>query len=279
MRSFALRAVLAIAAGAPAAASEFAALANRAANASAPEAKIELYGRALEAWSPKDGASNKAVVLANRAALLHNIERYEEALRDLDASMSLSGDNPIALANKGAALSRLGRGEEAVEAFTRAIRMEPRNPIHYASRAVANDALGRTEEAILDYDVLLSIDPAFRDGRKTRGSLHFKLGDHEKAIADFEAAIAANKKDRRAYQLLALAREAIEVGRKNAEIAARNRELERRNQAARGASSSRAARPSPPRSDSPGPLSGIDARIWLAAGGLLLLGIGIKSLR
>ncbi|OIO11726.1 MAG: hypothetical protein AUJ52_01640 [Elusimicrobia bacterium CG1_02_63_36] len=257
------------------AAGEFLRDSNRAAETTDPAAKTALYTRALGAWTPADGDRNKAIVLANRAALHHGAGRYEDAIADLDASMAIMGENPIAVANRGAALSRLERHAEAVGEFTKAIRMEPRNPVHYASRAVAHDAMGNTSQAILDYNVLLSIDPAFKDGFKTRGSLHFKSGEYEEAVRDFDAAIAADKGDRRAYQLRALAREAIDIREKNAAIQARSE-----SRAATEAPARAAPRRDPEPSTGNSPANaGPDARIWLAAGGLLLLGLGLRALK
>ncbi len=248
---------------------DFAALSNRAVSTDSPEAKIELYSRALKSWTPRDGDHNKAVVLANRAAIRHQVGDFEGAIKDLTASMDVLGKGALTLANRGAALASLGRHSEAVSDFTEAIRHDPRNPTHYASRAIAHDAMGKTEQAILDYNVLLSIDPAFKEGRKTRGSLLFKAGRYAEAVADFDAAISLNRNDRRAYQLKALAEEAIAQTKKNAEVQVRNEEMKRRS-----AAQSR-QRPQ----QLPFKMPDIDPRIWLFAAGLLLLGFGIRALK
>ncbi|PCI35173.1 MAG: hypothetical protein COB53_11210 [Elusimicrobia bacterium] len=253
-------------------ASDFISYSNRAVQTDSTEAKIELYSRALDAWTAKDGDRNKGVVLANRAALRHQHGDFEGAIQDLDASMKILGENPLARANRGAALARLGRYAEAADDFTQAIRDEPRNPAHYASRAVSHDAIGKTDQAILDYNVLLSIDPSFKDGHKTRGSLFFKVGRYREAIADFDAAIQINRNDRRAYQLKALAEAAIDQSKKNAAVTAHNEEMKRRN-AAQGPPKRQ------PLPELPFKFPDIDPRIFLAGGGLLFLGIGIRALK
>jgi len=256
-----------------AATGDFVRFSNQAAKTSSPQTKLRLYSRALASWTRADGDRNKGVVLANRAGVRHQVGDYEGAIKDLDASMEIIGENALTRANHGAALASLGRHAEAIEDFTQAIRLEPRNPTHYASRAIAHDAIGKTEQAILDYNDLLSFAPSFKNGNKTRGSLLFKAGRYAEAVSDFDAAIALNRNDRRAYQLKALAEAAIEQTKKNKRIQARNKEMQRRAEAAKSANAGRAA-PMPPIE-----IPDIDPRFWLAAGGLLLLGIGFYALK
>jgi superkiller protein 3 len=63
---------------------------------------------------------NDALAYTGKGAVLHNLERYEEALMAYEEALRLNPKNALAYTNKGLTLDRLGRSIEAQQARKKA---------------------------------------------------------------------------------------------------------------------------------------------------------------
>jgi tetratricopeptide (TPR) repeat protein len=80
--------------------------------------------------------ARRAVELAPQSGLVRDtlgwvyfkLGRYEDAVREIGASLGLGEEDPVVLEHLGDALSALGRDEEAREAWRRALAWEPGRP-------------------------------------------------------------------------------------------------------------------------------------------------------
>ena len=88
------------------------------------------YGRAIE------GTGAAAIdALFNRAALLNRLDRHEDALVDLDATIRLAPANAAAHSLRGIVLRSLERLDEAADALDRALALQSSRPIALQGRA------------------------------------------------------------------------------------------------------------------------------------------------
>jgi len=78
---------------------------------------------------PKQENGDKlAVYYCNRAAALHNLERYDEAIMDCDVSALLNPQYTKAYVRRANAYEKSERTEEALRDAKKALELEPKNP-------------------------------------------------------------------------------------------------------------------------------------------------------
>jgi tetratricopeptide (TPR) repeat protein len=122
----------------------------------------------------------------SRANVLHELHRYEEALRIYDGILSDRPDDVDALVQRGHMLWHLDRDEEARADLERAIRLEP-------DRADAHDFLGtvllaqgKPKDALDRIDRAIELGPTVARYRRNRGAvLHHGLGKPKEALDEF----------------------------------------------------------------------------------------------
>ena len=122
-----------------------------------------------------------APTLQTRAAIaLHNLERFEQSLTDIQRAFELDPDNAEICNNAGVFLRRLDRGEEfPIAWFDRAIERKPDFVIAYQNKGYALGRLHRFAEAFATYDALRAIDPDNAEGEWSVSLLHLLTGNFE----------------------------------------------------------------------------------------------------
>ena len=61
-----------------------------------------------------------------KAATLHNLGKYQEAIEWYDKALKIDRNN-LALNNKGLALNNLGKYQEAIEWYDKVLEIDPNN--------------------------------------------------------------------------------------------------------------------------------------------------------
>ncbi len=113
---------------------------------------IEYLNSALKA------NSKVATIWNNRAIVLSDVGRFDEAKRDLNEALKLNANYASAHGNLGLIHIATGESEKAIESFTKAIRLAQSNPTHYKNRGSAHHSLGNLDKALADFDSALRID-------------------------------------------------------------------------------------------------------------------------
>ena len=72
----------------------------------------------------------------NRASLLQDLRRLEEALAGCDRAIALNPRYGIAHSNRGNILKALNRPDEALSSYDRAIALDPGNASAYWNKAL-----------------------------------------------------------------------------------------------------------------------------------------------
>ncbi len=152
----------------------------------------------------------KAGAYNNRGLAKHDLERYEEAIRDYDKAIELQPDYAAAYHNRGLAKNSLQRYEEAIKDYDKVIELQPEDAEAYHNRGVAKYDLQRYEEAIADYDKAIELQPKLAKAYYNRGLAKHDLERYEEAIADYDKAIELQSEDANAYNNRGLAKYNLE---------------------------------------------------------------------
>ena len=196
-------------------------------------AKLKVYDDKTAALGYIDKAlsisPNDADNLFARGAILSEMGKSQQALRDFDRCLAIDPKYNEALVNRGDILRKAGKTAEALEAFNTAIRIKPKgNPQVYNNRGVLHREEGRLEaalndfneairqnpsripalsnranlflqqtvkrypDAIADYDRILALDPTNDNAYFWRGYARLKLGEKDLALKDYNDAIRLN---------------------------------------------------------------------------------------
>jgi tetratricopeptide (TPR) repeat protein len=111
----------------------------------------------------------------------------EPALEDLSAFIGPGAAHPLALLMRGRALRQLQRFPEALADLDRAVEIGPSAPA-YVERGLVLGQTGREDAALEDAGRALRLDPAHAPAWALRGVLWHRRGDEERACADWRRA-------------------------------------------------------------------------------------------
>ncbi|MFI7443560.1 tetratricopeptide repeat protein [Nonomuraea indica] len=155
------------------------------------EEAVELAERDL----PGEHPIHRLVLYANRAQLLAQAGRVEEALADYAVAIGADPGYPDYYLDRGGLLHRLGRHADALADFEAAIRLSPPFPEAYYDRAEVRYATGDLDGALADLGRTLELDPGFVPAYANRSGLLAAAGDHDGARRDAERGLALAPRD------------------------------------------------------------------------------------
>jgi adenylate cyclase len=179
----------------------------------------ELVSRAL-ALDP-----NSAYAHEEKAWVLLDQGRLDEALAEAERAHSLDPANPYAYANMGEAFIALGRFEKALDFFDKAIRLSPHDPVlyyFYGAKARAYNELKQYDQAIEAARQAIAINPSSPlSGYAALGSAYVYTGQSDKSLETCDQAIRLFPRDpecysdsSRAYYAMKQYDQAIEAARR-----------------------------------------------------------------
>jgi tetratricopeptide (TPR) repeat protein len=144
---------------------------------------IEINPQFAEAWY------NKAIVLGE-------VGRYEEAITAYDTAFSINPqiEHAEAWCNKGTAFLHLGRYEEAITAYNTALSINPNleNAGVWTNIGVTLFNLGMYEGAIAAYGRAIKINPQFAEAWCNKATALGHLDQYEEAIEAYDKAFSIN---------------------------------------------------------------------------------------
>ena len=117
------------------------------------------------------------------------MNRFDEAIKDLDLAIRLDPSCATAYQNRGAAYNGLGQYERAIRDLSEAIRLDPENAGAYTNRGLAHFAIGEYDEAIADLSESIQRAPRNAVPCFNRAQVFDRLGFRERALEDYERAL------------------------------------------------------------------------------------------
>ena len=118
-----------------------------------------------------------------RGSALEDLNRPLDALASYDQALRLKPDSIGALISRSDILTNLQRYEEAIESYGRLIALLPDMDHAWTNRGIALAALGRVSEAMDNIDHALELEPNAPRTHSERAIILQDLGRHEEAIA------------------------------------------------------------------------------------------------
>jgi tetratricopeptide (TPR) repeat protein len=172
------------------------------------------YQNALNAFNRAIELNLKPTVDANvfyeRGFVYSQLEKYKEAIADLNKALEIDPKISSAFSFRGQAHFELGNYQQAINDYNKAIELKPQyaNAKAYYNRGVAYGKLGNYQQAINDYNKAIQLNPKDAKAYFNRGVAYDDLGNKQKFIADMK--IAAKLGNKKAQDLLRS--EGIETG-------------------------------------------------------------------
>lgn len=164
------------------------------------------HGRALEVCerilrlTPRDAYAH-----ANRAMLLHQLQRDAEALASADRAIKLMPQLAGAHYARAQILLGLDRPEEALAVCDRVLRMQPGFAEAHNLRGQALMELGRGQDALEAYASAIGLKPGYAEAINNQGLILLARGEHARALEAFEQACAHNPSSTAAHYNRAIA--------------------------------------------------------------------------
>ena len=133
--------------------------------------------------------------------LLHDLDKYEEALAAYENSIKYSDKEELAesLLDKAEILSHLDKDEEALKIINKSIELDSEVPDAWDIKSDILTALGKNEESLQATEKGLAINPEHSDLLIDKGSLLMKKGKNEEALSLFNKAIQIKNSDELAW--------------------------------------------------------------------------------
>ncbi len=167
---------------------------------------------------------HRLVLHANRAQLMAQAGRTDEALIGYGTAIAMDPGYPDYYLDRGNLLHKLGRTAEALADYESAMRLGPPFPEPYYNRAEIRFAAGDLDGARADLDRAVELDPGFGAAYVNRSGILAGLGEYEAARADAERGLAADP--RNAHLLAVLGQVEAAQGRPAEALAAYDAALE-----------------------------------------------------
>jgi tetratricopeptide (TPR) repeat protein len=148
----------------------------------------------------------RAVILADRGALLARLNQPKAAIDDLNRAVLLYPEYPAIYNNRGSILLTLGLAREAIKDFDRAILLAPGYVAAYNNRAGARMLLGQTGGAIADFSRAIELTPDNVAPLAGRGLALLAANRPQAALRDFGHALQIDNRLALGYRNRAQAR-------------------------------------------------------------------------
>jgi tetratricopeptide (TPR) repeat protein len=132
------------------------------------------------------------IAFLNRAIAFKEKKQYVKALEDCNKALELNNFFKRAIAQRGLILYEMGWFDKALNDFNEVIKLDPENPRYYYYRALAQYQRNDIEATLQDYQKVISLNPTNALTYYNRAILYTQLNDYDKAIEDYDQVARLN---------------------------------------------------------------------------------------
>ncbi|MCO5166717.1 MAG: protein kinase [Planctomycetes bacterium] len=136
-----------------------------------------------------------APALTERAQVLMEVERFQDAAQDLERLLRLQGETVTFHLLRADLMQRTKRLDEAERSYARAIELDPRDYRPHEARAQLHEDRKEVERAGADWDQVVAKAPPDRRGWLVHERAHYfhRIGQLDRALADMDEALGLEK--------------------------------------------------------------------------------------
>ena len=148
------------------------------------------YAKAVADFSAaaQSNGADAEQALFNRAIAYQALKDYDRALADYEQLLSRNPRFSAALNNKADILINLHRYDQAVVVLDAAIKVAPSDPDLYFNQALALEQQGISTRAMADYDRAIALRANFGQAYLNRGVLRLRLQQVQPGCGDLQLA-------------------------------------------------------------------------------------------
>ncbi len=162
--------------------------------------RLQIHEEALKDLNKSlELSGDKATTYNNRAAVLIDMGKYEDALKDLNKAITLAPGYGAAYNNRGNALFQLGNYSDALKDYKHAISLMPTNAAPYNGRAKAQSMTGHPYAGLRYISRAIALNGKYTAAYRNRAQLYQHLELSENALADYDRLIGFAPKDPTLY--------------------------------------------------------------------------------
>lgn len=144
--------------------------------------------------------------LLQRASILMNQDRYQDAEKLIQQALSIAPDDDTAFYLLATCQYYLtDRQKDAIDSINRALAINSEEASYFALRALINQAQFKTKPALDDAETAIAIDPESYFGHLARGRVFLGMEKWTDAETSFRRALAIDPDNLNAGNLLAMA--------------------------------------------------------------------------
>jgi tetratricopeptide (TPR) repeat protein len=147
------------------------------------------YEKALEYYQKINTDPNLARAWINKALALHQLQRYEEALKAVDLAIELDPSNELAWSNKGIFLMNLFKFNESIACFEKSIKLNSREFARWDVLGICLIRQKRYDEAMKSFDRASELDDSSVLVWHGKGEILQIRKRYDEAMACYEKAI------------------------------------------------------------------------------------------
>jgi len=140
------------------------------------------YQNALNAFTRAIELNLKPTVDANvfyeRGFVYSQLEKYKEAIADLNKALEIDPKISSAFSFRGQAHFELGNYQQAINDYNKAIELNPKSAWAYYNRGLAYVNLGNYQQAIKDFTKTIELNPKNSMAYNNRGTAYYESGNH-----------------------------------------------------------------------------------------------------
>ncbi|MBE8969411.1 tetratricopeptide repeat protein [Nostocales cyanobacterium LEGE 12452] len=134
------------------------------------------------------------IALGWRGKTYRLMDRYEEALQDLNRAIELDPKYDWVIASRGVTYFLMKRYSEALQNFDRAIKLNPKSGQVILFRGITYFLMERYAEALQDFEGVIELNPKSDKVIVLRGVTYFLMERYAEALQDFDRAIELDPK-------------------------------------------------------------------------------------
>ncbi len=155
------------------------------------EEKDKNYAEALAYYNAAIDARKTVKALHGRGRVLNKLQRYDDALKDLELAAKISPTNQDVTIDLAAVRYMLNDFDGAVKEYNRILSVKPDDPDALYGRGISLAGSKDDSAAIKDFESVVKLRPTYQPAYKQMCTTYMEMGHNDKAEAAITVALTA----------------------------------------------------------------------------------------